>query len=75
MTAASEGQTYADLQRRYGYGNPELSTEIEAIRTRGYIAQDALPVPRYVLWKLAEKKEWSDEQSDQTRQLILNLEG
>ena len=75
MTAVEEGQTYADLQRRFGYSNPLLITEIQAIRTRGYIGLSDLPVPQYLLRKMAENKAFLDEHANDTRQLLLGLEG
>lgn len=75
MTAVKEGWSYTTLRDRYGYSNPMLTTEIQAIRARGYIPLAALPVPQYILRKLAENKAWLDVHAEDTRQLLLGLEG
>lgn len=75
LTAVAEGWSYTTLKDAYGYSNPELATAIEAMRVRGYIASTALLVPLYVLRKMAENKAWLNEHVEDTRQLLLGLEG
>jgi hypothetical protein len=74
MTAAAEGWSYTTLRERFGYSNPELVTEVQAIRARGYIPLTAVPVPQYILRKLADNKAWLDDHAEDTRQLLLGLE-
>jgi hypothetical protein len=74
MTAAAEGWSYTTLRERFGYSNPELVTEVQAIRARGYIPFTAVPVPQYILRKLADNKAWLDDHAEDTRQLLLGLE-
>jgi hypothetical protein len=49
-------------------------TEVQAIRARGYIPLTAVPVPQYILRKLADNKAWLDDHAEDTRQLLLGLE-
>ena len=74
VAAASEGVGYVTLHGRWDYGHRLLVAEIEAMRVRGYIPQDALTPPLFILRKLEAAKTFIAVHVEDTHQMRLGLE-
>ena len=71
--AAQEGWTFAKLWEEHDWSAPRLGREVEEMRIRGYIPQDALFVPRYVYARRKSEAALMEAHVDDERQGKLNL--
>ena len=73
--AAQEGWPWSRLLDTVGCSQPQLVRHVQGMRVRGFIPQDALLPPPYVLRAMAEKAAHLDAHEHDQRQLLLNWEG
>lgn len=77
--AAIEGWSFSRLAAEVNCSMPVLIKHIQAMRLRGYIPQEAVLPPVYLLREIAEKKAkkaaFLDAHEHDARQLLLGLEG
>jgi hypothetical protein len=73
--AAQKGWSWSQLVAAAGCSQPQLVRHVQGMRVRGFIPQDRLLPPPYVLRAMAEKAAHLDAHEFDQRQLLLNWEG
>lgn len=71
--AAAEGWSFGKLWEEHDWSAPRLGREVEEMRIRGYIAQDALFVPHYVYQRRKAEAALMERHAEDERQGKLKL--
>lgn len=71
--AAQEGWSFGKLWDEHDWSAPRLGREVEDMRIRGYIPQDALFVPHYVYERRKSERALMENHAEDARQGKLNL--
>lgn len=71
--AAAEGWSFGKLWDEHDWSAPKLGREVEEMRIRGYIPQDALFVPHYVYERRKSERTLMENHAEDARQGKLNL--
>ncbi len=71
--AAEAGWTFGKLWDEHDWSAPRLGREVEEMRIRGYIPQQALFVPHYVYQRRKSERTLMEEHAEDERQMKLGL--